>query len=246
MSYANIRVLTLQRVVEGGASYCKKTRCPYLLGVLVLGRAVVIASGNRRCCFFSTHAAVIHMLWYHHCRTHNIVLDSSCYIQLIAPQLRALLTNCVCFAPFCCPDFLQHFAYISNPSECAFVCCMLDMKPELTKCCRNGLTNHRQVAMYKINSFLFYGSLAGVWKDQSVAVKIVTHTRAEEPLISRELSLAQQLEHPHLVKTLHFARMTLKRPETGSPVSFNCRAEAPHGHKHTCRHNRGCYLLLHT
>ena len=59
---------------------------------------------------------------------------------------------------------------------------------------------------------------AGVWKDQAVAVKIVTHTSTEEPVITRELSLAQQLEHPHLVKTLHFARMTLKHPETGSPV----------------------------
>jgi hypothetical protein len=59
----------------------------------------------------------------------------------------------------------------------------------------------------------------GMWKDQAVAVKIVTHTSAEEPRITRELSLAQQLEHPHLVKTLHFARMTLKHHGAGSPVS---------------------------
>jgi hypothetical protein len=52
-----------------------------------------------------------------------------------------------------------------------------------------------------------------------VAVKIVTHASSEEPRISRELALTLPLEHPHLVRTLHFARMSIRPSPNATPVS---------------------------
>lgn len=59
----------------------------------------------------------------------------------------------------------------------------------------------------------------GTWKGKPVAVKIVTHASLEEPRISRELALTLPLEHPHLVRTLHFARMSIRPSPNATPVS---------------------------
>jgi hypothetical protein len=47
----------------------------------------------------------------------------------------------------------------------------------------------------------------------------VTCASAKEPRISRELALTLSLEHPHLVRTLHFARMSIRPSPNGTPVS---------------------------
>jgi hypothetical protein len=72
--------------------------------------------------------------------------------------------------------------------------------------------------LYRSFIMMYCVYYTGMWRGQAVAVKIVTHTSSEAPRITRELSLAQQLDHPHLVKTLHFARMTLNNTGAGSPV----------------------------
>ena len=56
--------------------------------------------------------------------------------------------------------------------------------------------------------------VSGIWKGDPVAVKIVSHSSSEEPRIARELRLAQQVDHPHLVRALHFVKMSIN--QTGS------------------------------
>jgi hypothetical protein len=60
----------------------------------------------------------------------------------------------------------------------------------------------------------------GTWKGDPVAVKIVTHSASEEGRITRELRLAQQLDHPHLVRALHHARMNLRHSADNTPVRY--------------------------
>jgi hypothetical protein len=45
------------------------------------------------------------------------------------------------------------------------------------------------------------------WRGSPVAVKIITHSSADDSRISQELALSLSFDHPNLVRALHYAKL---------------------------------------
>eukprot|EP00878_Enallax_costatus_P019450 GHUV01020521.1.p1 GENE.GHUV01020521.1~~GHUV01020521.1.p1 ORF type:complete len:288 (+),score=67.25 GHUV01020521.1:538-1401(+) len=50
---------------------------------------------------------------------------------------------------------------------------------------------------------------AGVWRNRPVAVKVITHSSADDDRIQQELTLSISFDHPNLVRALHYARVDI-------------------------------------
>lgn len=50
---------------------------------------------------------------------------------------------------------------------------------------------------------------AGTWQGQPVAVKVITHSRADDTRISQELTLSISFDHPNLVRALHYVKVDI-------------------------------------
>ncbi|KAF6258032.1 hypothetical protein COO60DRAFT_1693831 [Scenedesmus sp. NREL 46B-D3] len=64
-----------------------------------------------------------------------------------------------------------------------------------------------------LNLLMGVGSFGRVysatWNNAPVAVKVITHSSADEPRISQELALSLSFDHPNLVRALHFAKLRI-------------------------------------
>jgi hypothetical protein len=50
---------------------------------------------------------------------------------------------------------------------------------------------------------------AATWNNAPVAVKIITHSSADDSRISQELALSLSFDHPNLVRALHFTKLRI-------------------------------------
>jgi serine/threonine protein kinase len=50
---------------------------------------------------------------------------------------------------------------------------------------------------------------AGTWQGSPVAVKVITHSRADDTRISQELTLSVSFDHPNLVRALHYVKVDI-------------------------------------
>ncbi|GBF89976.1 hypothetical protein Rsub_02682 [Raphidocelis subcapitata] len=66
---------------------------------------------------------------------------------------------------------------------------------------------------------------AGRWKGQMVAVKVLTHSAADEPLIEHELRLSETFRHPNVTSALHFTKVKLARTAEPTPDWANGGAD---------------------
>jgi hypothetical protein len=52
-------------------------------------------------------------------------------------------------------------------------------------------------------------AVAATWINSPVAVKIITHSSADDSRISQELALSLSFDHPNLVRALHFTKLRI-------------------------------------
>jgi hypothetical protein len=62
---------------------------------------------------------------------------------------------------------------------------------------------------------------AATWNNAPVAVKIITHSSADDSRISQELALSLSFDHPNLVRALHFTKLRIN-PGSGHTSMVSC------------------------
>eukprot|EP00878_Enallax_costatus_P002645 GHUV01002830.1.p1 GENE.GHUV01002830.1~~GHUV01002830.1.p1 ORF type:complete len:787 (+),score=114.21 GHUV01002830.1:311-2362(+) len=98
---------------------------------------------------------------------------------------------------------------------------------------RSGVTGTSHLASSPdgivLNVLLGAGSFgrvyAGTWQGNPVAVKIITHSSADDDRIKQELVLSLSFDHPNLVRALHYSKMKINPDSAteslGAPSTMN-------------------------